>query len=295
MSRVLRTALVAAALALVAGCARAEPPRPLLWKVSDGDNAIYLLGSFHALKPGDYPLAPAVDVAFDDAEQVAFELAPEELESPDLPRKMLAAAQLPVGQTLEGVLSARRWKQLQAYARKRGLPLENFARVEPWFLSLVISVTEMQRLGFDPQQGLDRQLVARAQAANKPTLGLETGDEQIAALDSMNLEEQRQALAESLDEAGDYRRELEKLHDRWRAGDAEGLFADMGKELRERHPQLYQRIDVDRNKAWLPKLQAMLDGVKDRDTLVVVGSLHLLGPDGLVAMLRARGYRVERL
>ncbi|HEX7385591.1 MAG TPA: TraB/GumN family protein, partial [Burkholderiaceae bacterium] len=218
--RLLRTSLLAAALALAAGCARAEPPRPLLWKVSDGDNAVYLLGSFHALRPGDYPLAPAVDAAFDDAEQVAFELSPAELESPELPRKMLAAAQLPAGQTLEGVLSARRWKQLQAYAHKRGLPLANFTRVEPWFLSLVISVTEMQQLGLDPQQGLDRQLVARAQAANKPTLGLETGDEQIAALDSMSLEEQRQALAESLDEAGDYRRELEKLHDRWRAGDA---------------------------------------------------------------------------
>jgi uncharacterized protein YbaP (TraB family) len=54
-------------------------------------------------------------------------------------------------------------------------------------------------------------------------------------------------------------------------------------------------VNVERNQAWLPKLGAMLDGVRDQDTLVVVGTMHLLGADGLVSQLRAKGYRVERL
>jgi len=113
-------ALSAAALAflLLAGaCALARdatPPRPLLWKVSDGDNSIYLLGSFHALKPSDYPLAASVDAAFADAESVAFEVSPEEMNSPALAQQMLGAAQIGDGATLQGTVDARTWQRLQA-------------------------------------------------------------------------------------------------------------------------------------------------------------------------------------
>jgi len=53
-------------LSLCASCAQAEPPRPLLWKVSDANNSLYLLGSFHLLKPGDYPMAALADPGFAD-------------------------------------------------------------------------------------------------------------------------------------------------------------------------------------------------------------------------------------
>jgi uncharacterized protein YbaP (TraB family) len=69
----------------------------------------------------------------------------------------------------------------------------------------------------------------------------------------------------------------------------------MGTDMRVHYPQLYQRINVDRNDAWLPKVRAMLDDETSDDALVVVGSLHLLGDDGLVAKLRKAGYTVERV
>ena len=67
-------------------------PVPLLWKVSDDDNTIYLLGSFHLLKPDDYPLSKDVDEAFADAESIVFELPPEEMSSPTLAMQMGQAA-----------------------------------------------------------------------------------------------------------------------------------------------------------------------------------------------------------
>ena len=78
-------------------------------------------------------------------------------------------------------------------------------------------------------------------------------------------------------------------------GDADALLNDMGAEMRTEYPALYQRINVARNDAWVPKLQRMLDDAHGRDTLVVVGSLHLLGEDGVVEKLRAKGYAVERI
>jgi uncharacterized protein YbaP (TraB family) len=281
-------------LASLSACAAAGPPRPLLWKVSDGDNRVYLLGSFHALKADDYPPAASVEAAFADAETVAFEISPEEMASPDLARKMMAAATLPEGKTLQQSVSAASWHRLENYAHRRSLPLQNFQRLEPWFMSLVISLREMALIGYDPKQGLDQYLIGRAASAGKRTRGLETADEQIAALDSMSPTEQQQSLSSSLDEAEDFKKQIDQLHAFWRAGDDKALGQMLAVEFKRDYAQLYQRIDVARNQAWLPKICDMLDKQPD-DTLVVVGSLHLLGPDGLVSQLRAKGYRVERL
>lgn len=270
-------------------------PTPLLWSVSDADNTVYLLGSFHALRPSDYPLAPAVDAAFADAERVAFELSPDEMESPTIAPMMMAAAALPPGKDLRSSLSQATWTKLEAYSAERGLPLASFSGIEPWFVALVVSMTELERMGLDPQQGLDRHLIAQAKQSGKATSGLETAAEQIAALDSMTPTEQQQALDEALGEAADFQAQMEDLHAKWRRGDADGLEALMGADMRVHYPQLYQRINVDRNRAWLPKVQAMLDDEHHDDSLVVVGSLHLLGDDGLVALLRSKGYTVERV
>ena len=161
-------------------------------------------------------------------------------------------------------------------------------------VALVIQMTEMGRVGYDPQEGLDQQLIKRASADNKRTMGLETGASQIAVLDGMSAEEQRQSLAEALDDASD-NKEMDKLHDEWRRGDAAALEQLLTVDFKSRYASLYQRIDVDRNQAWLPKLQSLLDNEHHDDAMIVVGSMHLLGPDGLVSQLQKKGYKVERL
>lgn len=269
-------------------------PVPLLWKVSDGDNKVYLLGSFHALKPGDYPVAPQVDAAFKDAELVAFEVPPEEMTSPDLGMQMMQAAMQPQGGSLEAAVGPELWQRVQAWCESRGQPVEAFAMLEPWMVALVIQMTEMGRVGYDPQEGLDQQLIKRASAENKRTMGLETGASQIAVLDNMSQDEQKQSLKESLDDAADLH-ELDELHELWRRGDTGALESKLTVEFRKSYPSLYQRIDVDRNNAWIPKIRAMLDAPGNDDALVVVGTMHMLGPDGLVSQLQSKGYRVERV
>ena len=287
--------MLASLLALVTASAAAQPPRPLLWKVSDADNHIYLLGSFHALKDSDYPLAASVDAAFVDSEALVFELSPEEMNSPELPKKLLAAAMLSNGKTLQQSMSGQSWERLRQYADKRNLPLQDYQQLEPWFVSLLISLREMALIGYDPKQGLDQHLVARAAQAGKRTGGLETADRQIAVLDSMSALEQQQSLSESLDSAKDFKTKIDQLHQFWRSGNAAALEELLALEFKRDYAQLYQRINVDRNQAWLPKIRRMLDEESRDETLVVVGSMHLLGADGLVSQLKTRGYRVERL
>ncbi|WP_051414674.1 TraB/GumN family protein [Pseudoxanthomonas suwonensis] len=285
-----------ALLLLLAGAAPAHagPPVPLLWKVSDADNAVYLLGSFHLLSAEDYPLSPEVDAAFADAESLLFELAPGEAGSPELAARLAQAGTRSGPGSLREDLGPELWARLERYARANQMSLEGLARFEPWFIGLSIGMVEMGRSGLDPELGLDRHLMGAAARAGKPAAGLERAEQQLAVLAGMALEEQKQLLAEALDEAGKPSQSRE-LYKAWRAGDAQRLWQEMAVEMRRQYPALYRRINIERNDAWVPQLEARLALGEGEDTLAVVGALHLLGEDGVVEKLRAKGYRVERI
>lgn len=297
-----RRSMLGLMLGVCTAPAWAAPPVPLLWKVSDADNSVYLLGSFHLLKPADYPLSADVDSAFNASESVLFEIAPQEMASPALAIQMQAAGIRSDGTQLDDDLTApvrtrlATWASANGAALERmGLPTEALQSFKPWFAGLMISLVEMTRQGLDPALGLDQHFATKAQASGKPTAGLETGAQQLAFLDSMDHDEQVQFLDEALGESDPANHELEQLHSAWRGGDVSTLWRVMAAEMKRGYPKLYRHMDIERNDAWLPKIEQRLKAPGHDDTLVVVGALHLLGNDGVVEKLRARGYRVERL
>jgi uncharacterized protein YbaP (TraB family) len=288
-------------LIAVASAASADAPRkpdtvpvPLLWKVSGQDNAVYLLGSFHLLKSDDYPLSADVERAFADSRVLMFELAPEDMDSPQVASMMMQAAMNAGGERLQDMLSNELWARLRNYAEGNHFPLSGFTRFKPWFVALTISITEMNKQGLDPELGLDSYFVRAARQHGKTAMGLELADEQVALLSGMTMEEQRQMLSEVLEQAENGGEEVRTLHAAWRRGDVAMLWDDMAVTMRREYPALYQRINVDRNDTWIPKIEQRLGG-DEGNTLIVVGALHLLGDDGVVEKLRAKGYRVERI
>nr|WP_315847947.1 TraB/GumN family protein [uncultured Rhodoferax sp.] len=281
--------------ALSTTLAWAQAPVPMLWKVSDADNSIYLLGSFHMLKASDYPLAPSVNAALADVQQVFFEVAPREMADPALPARMMQAATRTDGKTLQQAVSPATWRALQRYAGKNQMDVAGLQGLKPWFVGMLLALTESQKLGLNPALGLDRHLMDRAAQAGKSTQGLETADAQIAMLDSLDATLQDAFLQDTLREMGDFKGLFEELHTAWRQGDVAALERTALAEMREQYPVLYQRVNVDRNKAWLPQLDALLRDKARDNVLVVVGALHLVGSDGVVHMLADKGYRVERL
>ncbi|MGQ4659101.1 TraB/GumN family protein [Lysobacter sp. F6437] len=271
------------------------PPVPLLWKVSDDDNALYLLGSFHLLKDGDYPLSEDVELAYADAEALVFEIPPEALDDPAAPAKFLSAAAYDDQRTLSQVLPPRLREKLRRLLARQGGSIARVDGYEPWFVNLSLLMGLSQSLGFSAEQGLDRHLMARAEAEGKPASGLETFEDQLRALDSIPMEEQVVGLADFLDRPQEMPTTLTALHQAWRDGDAVELDALTRLEMLEKTPETYRTVNVARNDAWLPQLQARLEAPGDDDALVVVGALHLLGEDGLVEQLRSAGYDVERI
>lgn len=310
--RVMKSLLLSTLIAVSIGAAAANPksvqpatkapPVPLLWKVSDADNAIYLLGSFHLLKPSDYPLSKDIDVAFADAEELVFEVSPDEMGSPELGITMAKSGVRTDGKQLNDDLSPATVVKLdawlsanQAAMMKVGMAPQMMQMFEPWFAALTISVLEMTKHGLDPKLGLDAHFVVAGRKSGKPGYGLETGAQQVALFDTMSLDEQRQFMDEALTSSDEGPKEIEKLHAAWRAGDIDAMWTGMAADMRKQYPRLYKVINVERNDAWVPKLEHRLKKSGSVDSLVVVGALHLLGSDGVVEKLRAKGYKVERI
>lgn len=283
------------ALAAKPAAEAAASPVPLLWQVTDDDNTVYLLGSFHMLKASDYPLSDDVQAAFDDAERVVFEVAPEQVNDPANATKFLQAAGFADGRKLSEVLAPDTYEKLSAMMTASGQPVAAVERFEPWFVNLSLVIGMAQPLGFSGAHGLDNHLMQKAREAGKPAAGLESLDHQLAVLDGSPMDEQVLGLAELVEDPAKMARELDKLHQFWRQGDLDALGRYAIDEMKEKTPETYRMVNVERNQAWLPQLREVLDASGEDDVLVVVGAMHLAGDDGLIEGLREAGYRVERV
>lgn len=299
-----KTLLTLCLSAFLLPLAQAEPPvaatakpasRPLLWKVSDADNSVYLLGSFHLLKAEDYPLPAEVDRAFDDAESLLFEVDPQAMTAPETLATMQKYMAYDGDQTLSTALPKATLDKLETLVTASGGSLAAMEQSEPWAVSLGLLLGITQSMGFRPDLGVDRHLMERAAKAGKPTGGLETVEDQFRAMDSVPHAEQAKGLEDFLDDPRKVVTQMGDMHAWWRAGDVERLDAELRAEMAKDTPETYRLLNVARNEAWLPLVEQRLTQSKSDDTLVVVGALHLLGEDGLVEKLRGKGYTVERL
>lgn len=280
-------------LLLCAAGAHARPGAPLLWQVHGESGSIYLLGSVHLLTEADYPLSPLLDAAYADAAELVFELSPADMLSGEASGRMMKLGALPVGETLKDHVSAETWEAVERYVDAGGyLPLTAIERMRPWLLALTLSVMEMQRAGLKPQFGIEQHFIQRMRSDGKQGLGLESIDEQLALFAEGSSEEQDQQLRQTLEQMPEMDEQLERMLALWRAGDGEALHAMMKEEMAD-YPALYERLISERNRNWIPELEAQL--ADPGNELVVVGAAHLVGEDGVVELLRQRGHRVERV
>jgi uncharacterized protein YbaP (TraB family) len=199
---------------------------------------------------------------------------------------------LPNGTSLRTVLGEQRYTRVSAAATELGLGAPMLDGQAPWVIAIELADLEYVHLGYDPEQGVEEQLVRRAQADHKPTAGLETLDEELGGLEALSHAEQVRMLDQTLSELQESPAELEEVLGAWRRGDAAKMAALLSREFRS-FPALYRLLVSARNERWLPQIEQMLKG--NENSLVVVGSLHLVGEGGLLEMLRKDGYTAQQL
>ena len=279
------------ALALIA-TAQAAQAKTFAWKATGRGGTIYLMGSIHMMSESFYPLNPALEAAFKDSDLLVEEVDMAEMLDPMAQMSMLTRGMLPSNQSLDKLLSPATLALVKKATGDMGGAGGPLMRFKPWMLAIALQGMELAKAGFNPALGLDQHFYDEAQAAAMKTQGLETVEYQISRFDEMTMEQQDRMLAETLKELATETATVGKLGDAWKSGDVAAIerlaLADLKSD-----PVMYQRLLVERNRNWLPKIEALF--ARRGRALVVVGAAHLVGPDGLIAMLKAKGYTVEQL
>jgi len=262
------------------------------WKATGRPGVVYLVGSVHLLSKDFYPLNPVLESAYADSTVLAEEVDLGEMEQPDAQMALLSKGMLPSGQSLDTVLSPATKALLDQHLGDFGPMGEVAKRFKPWMAALTIESLAWVNAGFDPNLGLDKHFYDRAVADGKTVQGFETMAFQISLFDDMPMDQQDRLLASMLKDVDTEQANMTKLIAAWRDGDAPTVerlvLADLKSE-----PAVYKRMLVDRNHNWIPKIDQLL--ARNTHSLVIVGAAHLVGPDGLLALLKAKGYTIEQL
>ncbi len=273
----------------------AQPAKPStatkhsLWKVQGKENAVYLLGSVHVLKKEDYPLPAPIEGAFSDSKIAVFETDIAGMENPELAMKLAAKGQLPEGETLRTRLSPPVYVAFSNYVQKAGMPVELFDSITPAMAAITLVALDLKKMGLDPQNGLDKHFFDLAAKDGKTIVPLETLDFQIGLMTEFSKEEGELLMKTTLKEIDTMEKDLDELIKAWRTGDSEKLDKLLN-EAMEEAPIIFHRLLTDRNRRWLPKIEELLRGKEN--AIVIVGAGHLVGTNGVVALLKNKGYKI---
>jgi uncharacterized protein len=282
----MRLLLAALVLWTCALPSRADTPLHSLWELHGKHNTVFLLGSIHVLRPGDYPLSPAVMRAYASSKSLLMEINLADMDLEQLQAEMLASAMLPEGKSLPGVLGPKRYSRAESLARDVGVELAAFDQFAPWFAAEAISQLQLLQLGFQPTSGVEMYFLDRARSDGKSIAGLETAHDQIALFEGLSLDAQAEYLVASLEQAHELPKQVDDMVHAWQRGDT-AWFDDQLKSELGRDPALYQSVLAARNRKWIPKIEALLND--DKDYLVIVGTGHLVGRDSVIDLLKKDG------
>ena len=263
-----------------------------VWKISSADKTLYLGGTVHMLRKSDYPLPLQYERAYAEADKLVFETDLAQLQNPDVLQRMQQAIRYTDKGGLQQRISPALYQRVGKVWQQYGLPAELLNGLRPSGIIITLTMLNLKQIGVDAQ-GIDDFFHTQAVRDGKPVAGLETVDQQISFLGAMGEGDEERFMAMSLDELEQSAEFIDELISAWRRGSLVDLDRLMVADMRRDFPEQYNTLLADRNQAWLPQIEAML---KDRPVeLVLVGSGHLAGQDGLLRQLKQRGYRVELL
>jgi uncharacterized protein YbaP (TraB family) len=205
---------------------------------------------------------------------------------------ILGKAMLKQPDTLKTVLNPLTYERLSVAAANAGLPLQAIEPFKPWFATTTLTIVKLQKLGFDEKYGLDKYFYDKAVADQKKVIGLESIDFQISLFDSLSNENPNDFVNRALTELNMLERDINALLKAWHDGDFQTLEDLMNKSFEE-FPDLNKKFITDRNKAWVKRLSGMIKG--EQTYMVVVGAGHLPGEEGVINLLKKKGFTVEQL
>lgn len=283
----------------VSGPVRAEPAHMPFYVATKGTTTIYVLGTLHVGDPADYPpSAPfrrPIQAALAASPTLALELSPDDL----------IASQDDVSKygvcnyaCLPRLLPPPLMRKLAARLRDNPAALAEIQKTRPWLAALLVETYGSLSAGLQTEYGTEAQLQNVYLRSRGKVVGLETLAEQMRAFTNLTLAEQREMLAQDLEETpAQTVDDVKALHRLWRVGDADAISAWSGAKSERLASSkaaaraLDNKIVFERNRRFTTRMVQL--AAPNRPVFVAIGALHLGGPKGVLALLRERGFVVD--
>ncbi len=270
-----------------------QSQKNFLWRVGSGTNTVYLMGSLHFFRKEIYPLNKRIETAFDQANILVVEANVNDITKIDIQKLVDSALYLDL-ETLEKHVSTETYELIKKESGRLGLPLEMINRQKPWFLALVLESLELLKLGFDPNYGIDKYFLSKAEGKKK-ILELESLDYQISLLSNLFDKDQELFLLYTLRDLNILEQELGRLTQAWISGDTKSMESILTRGISEDKglSSIFEKLIYERNKKMVSKIE---DFLRTKETyFVIVGAGHLVGDQGIIEILKGKGYLVEQL
>jgi uncharacterized protein len=270
-----------------------QSQKSFLWRVQSKTNTVYVLGSIHFLKKEIYPLNQKIENAFDQSDFLVVEANVNDITKIDIQKLVDSALYLDL-ETLEKHVSTETYELIKKESGRLGLPLEMINRQKPWFLALVLESLELLKLGFDPNYGIDKYFLSKAEGKKK-ILELESLDYQISLLSNLSDKDQELFLLYTLRDLNILEQELGRLTQAWISGDTKSMESILTRGISEDKglSSIFEKLIYERNKKMVSKIE---DFLRTKEIyFVIVGAGHLVGDRGIIEILKGKGYIVEQL
>ena len=271
----------------------------LLWKVSGNGlgRPSYIMGTYHFAPASMIDKIPGMEQAFEGCDVVVGEIDKEEMMSQNVQMKMGMAMMAPPDSTLDKMFSPEDYaiveKVFDKYFGAMGVKLSQMNMLKPSAISVQMQAMQAVKYfpNFDQNNLIDMAVQTRANEMGRPSIGLETIEEQTNLLFNTPLDEQAAGLLDACKKDDLFMVMSSALVEAYMAQDLEKIQSIMtNPELGGDDAEAMDALIYDRNRSWVVKLVKMMP---ERTCLVCVGAGHLPGEQGLLQLLRDRGYTVE--
>jgi len=270
-----------------------QSQKSFLWKIRSKTNTVYLLGSLHFFKKDLYPLSERIGNAFDQSEILVVEANVNDIKKVDI-QKLMSRALYPDEDGLERHVSPEIYQRIVKETAGLGIPLDLLNRQRPWFLAMTLIALESLKLGFDPNLGIDKYFLSKAEGG-KMILELESLEDQLDLLSGFSDQDQELFLLYTLKDLQVMEQDLAQLTQAWSSGDSRAVEVILTRGILEdkRLSFIFGKLVYERNKKMVSKIEEFLR--TKENYFVVVGAGHLVGDRGIVQILKEKGYLVEQL
>lgn len=259
-----------------------------LWEVKKGGATVYMYGSVHVGNKEIYPLEKTVEDAFDSADILVGEIDMNNIDTDDA--MILAMDSIYTnGDTALDHLSEEGKKKLDEVSEELDFNYQFIIRYKPWYVGSLLSSYQMKKAGYNPEYGIDQYFFNKA-IDNKEVGELESAKFQFDLLNSFSDEEQEKYFIMSMASIEDTKTVLDQFFELYKKGDEEAMLEYLGEE--DKSTNYYKKMILDRNKNMTLKIEEYLN--TEKTYFVVAGLAHFISEDGIVKMLKDKGYTVTR-